>query len=108
MRAANPPAAGRPASRFAFLDALRGLAAISIVGFHLYRYEPAPENSQWFLPFLIEQWLIWGWIGVQFLLVISGFVIAYSFRDGLVTGGSVANFLVRRVVRLSPPYLVTL
>ncbi|MEK6259238.1 MAG: acyltransferase, partial [Planctomycetota bacterium] len=28
--------------------------------------------------------------------------------DGLVTGGSVSNFLVRRVVRLSPPYLVTM
>lgn len=108
MPVTDTPTASSPTSRFAFLDALRGLAAISIVGFHLYRYEPSPENSQWFIPFFIEQWLFNGWIGVQFLLVISGFVIAYSFRDGRVTVGSVANFLVRRVVRLSPPYLVTL
>ena len=108
MPVTDTATASRPTSRFAFLDALRGLAAISIVGFHLYRYEPSPENSQWFIPFLIEQWLFNGWTGVQFLLVISGFVIAYSFRDGRVTGGSVANFLVRRLIRLSPPYLVTL
>lgn len=108
MQATDMPTVSRQVSRFAFLDALRGMAAISIVGFHLYQYEPSPENSQWFMPFLIEQCLIWGWIGVQFLLVISGFVIAYSFRDGRVTSGSVANFLIRRVVRLSPPYLVTL
>jgi len=108
MQVTDMPTVKNQASRFAFLDALRGLAAMSIVGFHLYQYEPSPENSQWFMPFLIEQWLIWGWVGVQFLLVISGFVIAYSFRDGRVTGGSVANFLVRRVVRLSPPYFATL
>ena len=74
----------QPASRFAFLDALRGLAAISIMGYHAYRYEPAPQASEVFLPFLVEQWLQYGWIGVQFLLVISGFVIAYSFRGGEV------------------------
>ena len=108
MNVADSPTAISPVSRFKFLDALRGLAAMSVASFHLYRYEPTPENSQWFIPFLIEQWLFNGWIGVQFLLVISGFVIAYSFRDGQVTGGSVANFLVRRLVRLSPPYLVTL
>ena len=108
MLMTNTPTSGSSTSRFAFLDALRGLAAISIVGFHLYQYEPPPENSQLFWPLLIDQWLIWGWIGVQFLLVISGFVIAYSFRDGRVSGGLVANFLVRRVIRLSPPYLMTL
>ena len=108
MPVTDAPAAKSPTSRFAFLDAQRGLAALSIAGFHLYRYEPTPENSQRFVPFLIEQWMLNGWIGVQFLLVISGFVIAYSFRDGRATVGSVANFLVRRVIRLSPPYLVTL
>ena len=108
MNVADSPTAISPVSRFKFLDALRGLAAMSVASFHLYRYEPSPASSQWFVPFLLEQCLLNGWIGVQFLLVISGFVIAYSFRDGQVTGGSVANFLVRRLVRLSPPYLVTL
>ena len=108
MGVTNAPAASRPASRFAFLDALRGLAALSLAGYHIARYEPSPMNSQAFVPFVVEQWLQNGWVGVQFLLVISGFVIAYSFRDGRVTCGSVANFLVRRVIRLTPPYLVTL
>lgn len=102
------PSDSKQMSRFAFLDALRGLAAISIVGFHLYQYEPLPEKSQSFLPYVVELWLIWGWVGVQILLVISGFVIAYSFRDGRATVSGVANFLLRRVVRLSPPYLMTL
>ena len=108
MQATDMPTVNRPVSRFAVLDALRGLAALSVTSYHINRYEPSPMNSRAFLPFVVEQWLLNGWIGVQFLLVISGFVIAYSFRDGRVTCGSVLNFLVRRVVRLSPPYLVTL
>lgn len=95
-------------NRFAFLDALRGLAAISIVGYHILRYEPDPKSAAAILPMPVEIWWRYGWVGVQLLLVISGFVIAYSFRDGGVTWRSVGNFLVRRVVRLSPPYLVTL
>ena len=108
MPVTNAPATKNPTSRFAFVDALRGMAAISVTGFHLYQYEPPPENSQLFWPVIIDQWLIWGWTGVQFLLVISGFVIAFSFRDGRASVGLVTNFLIRRLIRLSPPYLVTL
>lgn len=102
------PSSDTASSRFAFLDALRGLAALCVASFHIYQYEPAPENAQQFLPRFIDHLLVRGWIGVQILLVISGFVIAHSFRDGRVSWSGVTNFWVRRVVRLSPPYLVTL
>ena len=104
----DTPAAVSPTSRYAFVDGLRGLAALGIAGYHLYRYEPEPQASRLVMPFLIEQWALFGWIGLPFMLVISGFVIPLSFRDGRATCRSVANFFVRRLVRLSPPYFVTL
>ncbi len=108
MQTTNPPAVGSPPSRYAFLDGLRGLAALSIATYHICRYEPEPAVSQRFLPFLIQQWAVYGWVCLPFMLVISGFVIPLSFRDGRATCRSVANFFVRRLVRLSPPYFVTL
>ena len=35
-------ATAAPAGRFAFVDGLRGLAALAIVVFHLWWYEPEP------------------------------------------------------------------
>ena len=41
----------RPAVRFVFVDGLRGLAALSIVIFHIWWYEPAPypalDDAHW-------------------------------------------------------------
>ena len=108
MQVTVPAASDKSALRFAFLDGLRGLAALTIASYHIFRYEPDPKTSQQCLPWLLERWLVYGWVWVPCLLVISGFVIPLSFRDGRVTSRSVANFLVRRLVRLSPSYFVTL
>ena len=101
------PTAGSPAARYSFLDGLRGLAALSIAAFHIYRYEPMPRPSRECLPELIQYWTVYSWVVLPFMLVISGFVIPLSFRDGRGTVRSVANFFVRRLVRLSPPYFLT-
>src|SRR5688572_7651216 len=95
-------------SRFAFLDALRGLAALGVMAYHIERYEPEPQVSHIALPGLVDATVQFGWIGVQFLLVISGFVIAASFRDTRATASSMGNFLLRRFIRLTPPYWITL
>jgi peptidoglycan/LPS O-acetylase OafA/YrhL len=107
-------AAGSAPSRLAFIDGLRGLAALGIAVYHIWRYEPALATepptypAEALVPGLVQWMLLRSWVGVQFLLVISGFVIALTLRDTWVTPREVVSFLGRRVVRLGPPYWVTL
>lgn len=95
-------------SRFVFVDGLRGLAALAIVVFHIWWYEPEPwpalESAHWMVDAAFLR--IRG--GVQILLVISGFVIAYTLRNTWVTPGEFFSFIGRRLVRLVPPYWVAI
>lgn len=85
------------------VEILRGVAAFSVMWFHLTN-----GNSQ-FLPSggLLKLSGAYGYLGVQLFFVISGFIIPYSLSirnyqvktDGL-------GFLVRRIVRIEPAYLV--
>ena len=104
-----PPApTGGPAFRFVFVDGLRGLAALMIVVFHIWWYEPEPypafENLHWIVDATFRRVRA----SVQILLVISGFVVAYTLRKTWVTPREVSWFLGRRLVRLMPPYWVTI
>ncbi len=83
------------ASRRGFhaLDALRGVAALSIVLFHgafLYGLTPPPE----------------GQVAVDLFFVMSGFIIAYRYDDQLAAGLTLASFLRRRLVRLYPLFVL--
>ncbi len=46
----------------------------------------------------------YGTYGVQVFFVLSGFVIAHSLRDNPLTRASIGNFMLRRQIRLDPPY----
>ncbi len=104
----NADAALRPASRFLFVDGLRGFAALGIATYHIWRYEPLEYPSLKFVPPFADWLLCHTWIGVQVLLVISGFVIAYSLRNTWVTPREALTFVGRRLIRLAPPYWLTL
>jgi peptidoglycan/LPS O-acetylase OafA/YrhL len=98
------PAVDRP-TRFCFIDALRGLAALGIVLHHLNLYGPLREPISRLAPLWVL-WTDWAcWIGVQIFFVISGFVIAYSLRNAEMTLRFVGNFALRRSIRLDPSYL---
>lgn len=94
--------------RFVFVDGLRGFAALCIVIFHIWWYEPAPypalDDAHW----IVDAALLRVRGGVQILLVISGFVIAYTLRKTWVRPLEILSFIGRRVIRLVPAYWVAI
>jgi peptidoglycan/LPS O-acetylase OafA/YrhL len=94
--------------RFAFIDALRGLAALSVAVYHIERYGPLGEPAATVIPWPLRRIIEHGWVGVQVFFVISGFVIAYSVRKAWVTPAYLGNFALRRSLRLDPPYWFTI
>lgn len=61
--------------------------------------------------FLPEGWVRWsglhGHLGVQIFFVISGFVIPYSLSVGQYRLPDYRRFILKRLIRLDPPYLVS-
>lgn len=101
------PANSPGKSRFLFIDALRGVAALAVLFFHLSvmsALTPALER----LWGLAQAVLTLGKYGVQIFFVLSGFVIAHSMRDKPITRVTMLNFIVRRQLRLDPPYWTAL
>jgi len=73
------------------LQALRAVAALSVVVFHAGRYVAGRlPASAW----------TWGEFGVDMFFVLSGFVMAWATRPG----ASAWLFLARRVARIAPMY----
>jgi peptidoglycan/LPS O-acetylase OafA/YrhL len=93
-----------PASkRFLFVDALRGVAALSVVLFHLTEANHIPLLTSW-LPSWVVFILEHGNLGVAIFFVLSGFVIAHSVHGERVTIPLAGRFMLRRSLRLEPPY----
>lgn len=99
----NRPQRGQ--TRLAAIDGLRLVAAVMVAAYH-YLGTPTPhfwgktELSD-FAPFLHET-SRYGWLGVEFFFIISGFVICMS-----CWGRTPAQFSVSRVSRLFPAYWCT-
>ena len=84
------------------IDGLRGVAALWVVLFHLH-LAVSRTATDWL-------WYPIDWIarngakGVDIFFVISGFVIAMSVSKGAGTVGYLGRFVLRRSIRLDPPY----
>ncbi|RYG56101.1 acyltransferase, partial [bacterium] len=95
-------------SRFHFIDALRGLAAASVVLHHLFVASVMATVYEAASPWLVRVLFQAGAHGVEIFFVLSGFVIAHSLRNNGLSLGDLGRFIVRRQVRLDPPYWAAL
>jgi peptidoglycan/LPS O-acetylase OafA/YrhL len=109
--AAPPVDAAEPhrGRRLGELDALRGLAALSVVAYHCLHLQPSfriPSQAGIFdEPPLDELWN--GTQAVFFFFVLSGFVLARPYLTP-GSGPSPVRFWLRRLFRLYPLYLVAM
>jgi peptidoglycan/LPS O-acetylase OafA/YrhL len=88
------------------LDFLRGIASLAVCWFHLTSYH-FPTSDGWAYS-AIRSSGSYGWLGVEVFFVISGFVIPYSLHRAGYDLSGYTKFVWKRIVRLDPPYLVTL
>ncbi len=77
---------------YEILDALRGVAAIMVVIFHVFE----THNTSRF-----DQIMNHGYLAVDFFFLLSGFVIGYAYDDRW-DKMSLKQFFTRRLIRLHP------
>ncbi|MGA8939854.1 MAG: acyltransferase [Acidobacteriaceae bacterium] len=82
--------------KFENLDALRGVAAILIVVFHI---RPLFGNSPLFGR---------AYLAVDLFFMLSGFVLSFAYQQKLDNGLPTTTFLKLRLIRLYPLYLIGL
>ncbi|CAN5915379.1 acyltransferase [soil metagenome] len=80
-------------TRLLTLDAMRGLAAIAVILFHLDFIGPFAPS---------------GYLAVDFFFLMSGFVIARAYEDRLSNGLTFTGFFIERMIRLYPVYILGL
>jgi peptidoglycan/LPS O-acetylase OafA/YrhL len=93
MTSALLSATGGDSGRFVVLDGVRGVAALSVMVFHF---------TQWTVSPLLHQ----AGLSVDLFFVLSGFVISHAYGRRVRAGPLLARFMLLRVIRLWPMYLV--
>jgi peptidoglycan/LPS O-acetylase OafA/YrhL len=88
------------------LDVLRGFASLAVCWFHLTKFHYNTPDPR--LYHLLCQSGAYGWLGVEIFFVISGFVIPYSLYQARYRLRDYFRYILRRVVRLDPPYLAAI
>lgn len=94
--------------RLAFADGLRGLAALWVVLFHLSEGKHV-EALKGVLPRPLSFMLFdAGHLGVAIFFVLSGFVMTVTVQAVSVNFEYASKFILRRLVRLIPPYYASI
>ncbi|MDR1023375.1 MAG: acyltransferase [Prevotellaceae bacterium] len=93
LKAQIPTAAFADAKpHYAMLDGLRGVAAITVVCFHIFE---AFATSH------LDQRINHGYLAVDFFFMLSGFVVGYAY-DNRWGAMKTKDFIKRRIIRLHP------
>lgn len=91
-------------TRFPIIQSLRGFAALWVVLFHAAEGKQIDRLMAVLPEFLDDAIFRAGHFGVAVFFALSGFVIAHSLRDLPLSGRTYCRFVLRRAVRLDPPY----
>lgn len=78
---------------YKILDGLRGVAAITVVLFHIFETFALGDHN--------KQIINHGYLAVDFFFLLSGFVIGYAYDDRW-SKMSLGDFFKRRLIRLHP------
>ena len=94
-----------PRSHFPHLDALRAVAVILVLVYHLIvvlQWTTFPTSG------IFDLFRI-GWVGVELFFTLSGFVITLSCLRNIQTSGPGYRrpFMISRLARIVPLYLLT-
>jgi peptidoglycan/LPS O-acetylase OafA/YrhL len=84
---------------FEAMNGIRGVAALVVVIDHCSAFG-------WFPGELARKFVEYGSLAVDLFFVMSGFVIAHAYSDKLSRGMTTRNFLLTRLVRLYPLYVL--
>jgi len=88
------------------LDGIRGFAVLLVLFHHLSQGNPAATGSR-----SLGIWLAVthaGWLGVDVFFALSGFLITRVLLGTKGRPRYYRNFYMRRILRLAPPYVITL
>lgn len=87
------------------IQALRGIAAVSVVAFHTHLILAQPEYGG----LNIFGWLsLKGWLGVNFFFVLSGFIIYLAHASDIGRPERASRYFWRRATRIYPLYWILL
>ena len=81
---------------YALLDALRGVAALLVVWYHVFEGYQFAGNKP------IIEFVNHGYLAVDFFFILSGFVIGYAYDDRWGKSLTMKGFFKRRLIRLHP------
>lgn len=90
-------------ARVTTVDCLRGVAALSVVWFHVTNGTPLAGAPEWLRASGRR-----GALGVEVFFVISGFVIPLALHAARYQVHDYGRFVLRRLVRLDPPYFASI
>jgi peptidoglycan/LPS O-acetylase OafA/YrhL len=91
------------AGRLRTLDLLRGFAALAVAWFHFTN-----GNEHFLHPGFFKSSGANAWLGVEVFFVISGFIIPYALHRSGYRLADYGRFVLKRIVRLDPPYLASI
>lgn len=97
---------GPEKSRLKFVDGLRGIAILMVVFYHLYYLQfPRTETGNVILD--AGNLTRFGKMGIYIFFVVSGFIISYVTIGKVVSWSFIGKFILKRQIRLDPPYWFT-
>ena len=95
-------------NRYAMIDGLRGIGALAIASYHIFRYGELPAAAQSVVPDMVQTCIVNGWMAVQWFFVIAGFATVLATRNWQSTLEGTMLHVLKRTLRLGAAYWVAL